>query len=53
MRAPSGISPAVIYLHKATSSFLGQGDHGDLADPSPAPGPTRSVNQRASALSGW
>ena len=51
-RAPSGISPAVTYLHKATSSFLARVTAVILRI-RPRTEPTRSVNQRASALSGW
>src|SRR3954471_14403611 len=52
MRAPSGISPAVTYLHRATSSFLARATAVILRI-RPRTEPTRSVNQRASALSGW
>lgn len=51
-RAPSGSSPAVTYLHKATSSFLAKATAVILRI-RPRTEPTRSVNQRASALSGW
>lgn len=51
-RAPSGISPAVTYLHKATSSFLAKATAVILRI-RPRAAPTRSVNQRASVLSGW
>src|SRR5687767_723124 len=51
-RAPSGSSPAVRYLHKATSSFLARATAVILRI-RPRAEPTRSVNQRASALSGW
>src|SRR4051794_31246742 len=51
-RAPSGSSLAVTYLYKATSSFLARATAVILRI-RPRTAPTRSVNQRASALSGW
>ena len=51
-RAPSSITPAVTYLHRATSSFLAKATAAILRI-RPRTEPTRSVNQRASALSGW
>ena len=51
-RAPSGASPVVRYLHKATSSFRARATAVILRI-RPRAEPTRSTNQRASALSGW
>jgi hypothetical protein len=52
MRAPSGSSPVVTYFHKATRSFLARATAAILRT-RPLVVPTRSMNQRAKALSGW
>src|SRR5215211_4105243 len=51
-RAPSGTSPVLTYRHKATSSFRASAT-AVILRMRPRTAPTRSVNQRARALSGW